>query len=407
MMMMPTATAAATGRPSSAATIAGAGAVALAVAMGIGRFAFTPLLPFMLRDGTIDLPTGSALATANYIGYLVGALACMALPRRWAPTRLLRLGLMATVILTFGMVAEQPAIWLVVRFLTGVVSALVFVLTAGWALERLAERGRASLGGLIFTGPGAGIALSGFVAMGLVGLHWSGHAGWIAFGVLALLLTLLIWPVLGVHQTQSRPQAGPGATSAPSRPESKAELTVFALAYCLEGFGYIITATFLPVIAGAALPGSPWLAMFWPVFGLAAVAGCLLAIRTPVRHDRRLLLVLAYLCQAVGVVFALIIPNVTGFAVGSLLVGLPFTAITFWAMQEARRLRPNHAARAMGLLTALYGLGQIAGPPVVAWLLALAGSRQLGFALSLSAASGTLVTGAVLYIVMARRWPTP
>ncbi|MGI4955685.1 MAG: YbfB/YjiJ family MFS transporter [Janthinobacterium lividum] len=405
--MMPTATAVATGRASPAATIAGAGAIALAVAMGIGRFAFTPLLPFMLRDGTIDLSTGSALATANYIGYLAGALACMALPRRWPPTRLLRLGLVATVVLTFAMVAEQPAIWLVVRFLTGVVSALVFVLTAGWALERLAERGRASLGGLIFTGPGAGIALSGFVAMGLTGLHWSGHAGWIAFGVLALLLTLLIWPVLGVHQVQATPQAGAGPAPAPGRPESKAELAVFALAYCLEGFGYIITATFLPVIAGAALPGSPWLALFWPVFGLAAVAGCLLAIRTPVRHDRRLLLVLAYLCQAVGVVFALIVPNVTGFTVGSLLVGLPFTAITFWAMQEARRLRPRHAARAMGLLTALYGLGQIAGPPVVAWLLALAGSRPLGFALSLSAASGTLVAGAVLYVLMARRWPAP
>jgi len=98
-------------------------------------------------------------------------------------------------------------------------------------------------------------------------------------------------------------------------------------------------------------------------------------------------------------------PSVVGFAVDSLLVGLPFTAINFWSMQEVRRLRPHHAARYMGLLTALYGIGQIAGPPVVAWLLAMAQDSHTGFALSLCAASGTLVLGALLYTLMIRLWP--
>jgi MFS family permease len=394
-------------RQGSAPLIATAGAMALAVAMGIGRFAFTPLLPLMLRDGTIDLHWGSALATANYLGYLAGALACLGLPRHWPQTQMLRWGLVATVLLTMGMALEQPALWLALRFLAGVASALVFVLTAGWTLERLAERGRAPLGGLIFTGPGAGIALSGFVAMGLTGLHWSGSAGWVSFGVLALVFTLAIWPVIGDHQARMGTAAGTGRIAAAGAADSKAEMAVFAAAYGLAGFGYIITATFLPVIAGAALPGSPWLVLFWPILGLAAVAGCLLAIRTPARHDPRLLLVAAYLCQAVGVVFALLVPSVLGFAAGSLLVGLPFTAISFWAMQEVRRLRPHYAARYMGLLTAIYGIGQIAGPPVVAWLLARTHDSHAGFALSLCAASAALVAGALLYILMIRLWPGP
>jgi len=288
-------------RHSSAPIIAAAGAISMAVAMGIGRFAFTPLLPLMLRDGTVDLHAGSALATANYLGYLVGALACLALPKHWSQTRMLRWGLMATVLLTLGMAWDQPASWLAMRFLAGAVSAVVFVLTAGWTLERLAERRQASLGGLIFAGPGAGIALSGFVAMGLTALGWSGEAGWISFGVLALLFTAVIWPVLGDHQAQATSIASIIPDSTPDTPESKSEMGVFALAYGLAGFGYIITATYLPVIAGAALPGSPWLAMFWPIFGLAAVAGCLLAIRTPAKRDPRVLLIAAYLCQAVGV----------------------------------------------------------------------------------------------------------
>ena len=60
--------------------IAIAGMVSLAVAMGIGRFAFTPLLPMMLHDGVIQLPAASWLATANYLGYWVGAMACVLAP---------------------------------------------------------------------------------------------------------------------------------------------------------------------------------------------------------------------------------------------------------------------------------------------------------------------------------------
>ena len=81
-------------------SVALAGMAALAVAMGVGRFAFTPLLPMMLSDGVITLVDGSWLATANYVGYLLGALACMALPwvapkarQRWHPARLARWGL--------------------------------------------------------------------------------------------------------------------------------------------------------------------------------------------------------------------------------------------------------------------------------------------------------------------------
>jgi hypothetical protein len=85
--------------------IALAGLVALAVAMGIGRFAFTPLLPMMLSDGVVDLPTASWLASANYFGYMLGAILCTLQPWLWARFKglpslayssLVRAGLIAT-----------------------------------------------------------------------------------------------------------------------------------------------------------------------------------------------------------------------------------------------------------------------------------------------------------------------
>ena len=112
------------------AAVALAGMLALAVAMGVGRFAFTPLLPMMLHDGVLTLTEGSWLATANYIGYLLGALACMALPwvlpglyERWHPARLARAGLVATVLLTLAMALPLPASWPALRFAAGVASA--------------------------------------------------------------------------------------------------------------------------------------------------------------------------------------------------------------------------------------------------------------------------------------------
>jgi MFS family permease len=386
------------------------GATALGVAVGIGRFAFTPLLPMMLQDGVIDLVHGSWLATANYLGYLLGALACMVLPRHWRSAMLIRLGLVATLLLTLGMALPLPPLWLPLRFLAGAASAVVFVHAVGWSLARLAEMNAPEMGGAIFTGPGIGIALSGLAAMGMVAAGSSAAMSWLAFGLLCAALSLLVWPAYAEPGRAAPAVAGPGAAKPPAARAAAVgcgpvELAIFTLAYGLAGFGYIITATFLPVIARQALAGSLWLDLFWPILGCGAVIGSLLATRWPVRFDPRLALALGYAAQALGVVFPLLVPTTTGFAIASLLVGLPFTAISFFAMQEARRLRPQDAARCMGLLTGVYGLGQIAGPPLTGILLAGTGDPGRGFALALATASASLVVGAGLCLLLRRRWP--
>jgi hypothetical protein len=116
--------------------VATAGAVALAVAMGIGRFAFTPLLPMMLAEGALDLRGARWLASANYLGYLAGALLCTFAPllRRgmgWLPkpgtATLIRTGLVATGLLTVAMALPAPGSWPALRIEAGVASAVVFV----------------------------------------------------------------------------------------------------------------------------------------------------------------------------------------------------------------------------------------------------------------------------------------
>lgn len=394
-----------------------AGLLALATAMGIGRFAFTPLLPMMLSDGVVDLPSASWLASANYFGYLVGALLCTFQPWIWkrlgflpplVATVWLRGGLVATAVLTLGMALQLPVAWPLLRFAAGVASALVFVYTSGWCLAQLSRLGAPALGGVMYAGPGAGIAISGLLASGMVALQWTAAAGWLIFGVLAALLTSIVWSTFSERDSRAGAVAG-GASANPAvreeAPAGRPQMLLLASAYGLAGFGYIITATFLPVIARQAMPGSGWIDFFWPLFGVGVVCGALLATRIPVAGDRRYLLAGAYVIQALGIGASLLSPTLAGFALGSLLLGLPFTAITFFAMQEVRRLRPAAAASYMGLLTALYGIGQIAGPPLVAWLLQRSRTLVEGFTLSLEIAAGALLAGALMYLWMARAYP--
>jgi hypothetical protein len=307
------------------------------------------------------------------------------------------------------MALHFPALWPVLRFAAGVASAFVFIYTSGWCLSQLAARHASSLGGVMYAGPGAGIAFSGLLASGMVSLHWTAAAGWLILGVLACVLTAMVWPTF--HRTaalSSLTSAASAASSASAPAESatgRKQMLLLAFAYGLAGFGYITTATFLPVIARQALPGSRWLDMFWPLFGLGVMAGALLTTRMSLKGDLRHLLAGCYFVQALGVGVTVWSPTLVGFVAGSLLLGVPFTAITFFAMQEVRRLRPLAASSYMGLLTAVYGLGQIAGPPLVAVLLRHSKSLGEGFTLSLEIAATTLVAGAVMYLWMARAYP--
>ena len=369
--------------------------VTLAVAMGLGRFAFTPMLPVMLHEGKLDLQAGGVLASLNYLGYFLGALSCAAI--RAKPTHMVRGGLVATAVLLLGMGLLQGfSVWGVLRTGAGVMSAWTFVFASGWGLRRLAETGAPALAGVIYSGPGIGIAATGLLG-GALG-RWGSEAGWIGFGLLSLALIALIWRIFGdgeqAHAGAPAPPASPPSAGASAAARSDARWLVGL--YGLAGFGYIITATFLPVIARQALPGSPWPDLFWPLFGLAIVPGALIGARAPIHWDNRLLLAVAYGLQAAGVVLSVAWPTIWGLGLGSLLLGMPFTAITLFAMRDARRLRGNASAGLIGYATASYGVGQILGPLFAAPLAQRTGS----FAVALWVAAAVLAAGALLFAMV-------
>lgn len=366
--------------------------VTLAVAMGLGRFAFTPMLPIMLGEEKLELAGGGVLASLNYLGYFLGAVSCAAIGIK--ASSMVRGGLVATAALLIGMgLLHSFTGWGILRAAAGVMSAWVFVFASGWGLRRLAETNSPTLAGVIYTGPGIGIAMTGLLG-GALG-RWGSEVGWIGLGLLAVVLIAVIWRVFddGEVAQGGGAKAPVSASSAAASGADRSDAIWLVALYGLAGFGYIITATFLPVIARQALPGSSWPDFFWPLFGAAIIPGALIGARAPVHWDNRLLLAAAYALQALGVVLSVAWPTIIGFALGSLLLGMPFTAITLFAMREARRLRGNAAAGLIGYATASYGVGQIIGPLFAAPLAQRTGS----FEQPLLVAAAALALGAVLF----------
>ncbi len=369
--------------PSSASwPVVGSGVVALAVAMGIGRFAFTPLMPLMLRDGTLTAATGAEWAAANYAGYFLGALTASRFSRN--PRRGLLLSLLGVAVTTLAMAGAGGAPDLVgagLRALAGVFSAWCLVCASGWCLAELARRRVPQRGAWIFTGVGLGIALAG--ALAWLGGRFPADRLWVALGALAASGTVL---VLVLSRGQGAPPAGPvarGATASARAP--RPGTLALVLCYGAFGFGYIVPATFLPAMARALTPDPLVFGLAWPLFGLAAalsvaaVAGLLPGL------SRLRLWALAQGIMALGTALPLLVPTLWAVAASAILVGGTFMVATMAGLQLAREARPDDPTPLLSRMTAAFAAGQILGPLLVR---VLGGG---GPALDLTGALATLV----------------
>ena len=332
-------------------------AAALAAGMGVGRFVYTPILPLMHAQAGLSAGAGANLATANYVGYLVGALLGVLVPALVRSRAVLRCSLVVLTFTLLGMSATHAtAGWIALRLLAGVASALVFVVAAGSLLSHLREH-PPHLSGWAFGGVGAGIALSGVLVLVLRGVaDW--RAAWWAAAALAAVLTAGSWNLAPPGNSGTAPVDGP-------RAHTRRWFGVLFVSYTLEGIGYIVAGTFLVAAIGQSSPG--WIGSgAWVLVGLAAVPSAALWARLGRRRPLPDLLVAALVIQAVGIALPALVGGVTAALVSAVLFGATFLGICTLALAAGAGLR---FPRSVALLTVGYSVGQILGPPAVAPLL--------------------------------------
>jgi predicted MFS family arabinose efflux permease len=372
----------------SALPIAFGGLIAMAVGIGIGRFVYTPILPPMMATLGLSKTASGLIASANFAGYLLGALgttrAALPEPRGlWLPGALV---LSAVTTAAMGVTVSVPG-FMVLRFLGGIASALALILSSALVLDRLEELHRPGLGALHFAGVGVGITISAaFVAIQLAaGGSWASM--WLTSGAVAFLGAVAVAVLLPAPQAASPVSRQPAGV----RPRDP-RLWRITIAYGLFGFGYVITATFLVAIVRATPAVRELEPIIWILVGLAAAPSVVVWTRLGRRIGTQAAFAAAAMTEAAGIIASVVSPGMVGLCLAALLLGGTFMGLTALGLMRGRELAPDNPRPVLAAMTGAFGIGQIAGP-------ALAGvvSDALGgFAVPSLAAAGTLIMAAWL-----------
>ena len=363
------------------------GLCAIAAGIGVGRFVYTPILPPMIAALGLSKSQAGLIASANFLGYLIGALLA-AMPTLPGARRGWVLGALAASTATtaaMGLADNVPA-FLALRFTGGVASAFVLIIASTMVLEHLAAQRRGGLSAVHFAGVGSGIAVSAALVAVMLRAAQPWWSLWLASGALSAGGLVAAAALLPRHSAPA--QAGGTQADAALDPALKRLI----IAYGFYGFGYVITATFLVAIVRGAPAIRALEPVIWVIFGLAAAPS--ISLWTWIARSTGIPRAFALACvvEAVGVLASVAWQSVAGVFVAAILVGGTFMALTALGLIRARELARGDARRALALTTAAFGIGQIVGP----YFAGIVSDHLGSFTVPSIAAAVALVIAAVL-----------
>lgn len=338
------------------------GILLLVVAMGISRFAFTPLLPFMRLDEGLSFQEGGWLASSNYVGYFVGALGAGFIYKH--KKGFLLSNMLLNVISIIGMgLTHSYVLWILLRFLAGVTSGFIFVLTSSIMMDYLAKQLLTRWSGYLFSGIGIGIAISGLCVPFLeTPFLWEGT--WVGLGLLSsifIALTLLLWRHIDVQDSER-------VDKTDDTNIWRGFMPWLIIAYGLEGLGYIITGTFLVDIVYNIENLRSYASYSWVVVGIAAAPSAPFWMAMMSRFKPVYVLFVAYILQVFGIVLPVLSQTVWSVLLSAFLYGCTFVAIVTIATGYGRQLFPRQSGSVVSILTTFYAIGQIIGPIIASRL---------------------------------------
>lgn len=367
-----------------------AAAAGLAAAMGVGRFVFTPLLPIMTASAGISARDGAIIATGNYAGYLLGAVLLTQMPHLSRRTTFLAWSLVLIASEAAMAASTLVAVQTGLRVVAGAASAAIFIACAATVAHH--RREGASMG-VAFAGVGAGITITGvFTLIAGDWLSWQGL--WLGSAVVTAALLAPAW-LLDIRNESgdTGEDLGTGDTDRDSGgPQVRRAWRLLRGAYFTEGVGYIIVGTFLvAAVAGHGGGHSSTGALLWMVVGVAAAPATMIWHTISHRIGTGRALVAALIVQCVGTATPAFSDSVLAAVIAAVTFGATFMAIVMLAMDAGRQLL---VPRSAATLTAVYAIGQVAGPLIVAPVIGNSYAVAFAIAAILVACSAALAIAA-------------
>jgi predicted MFS family arabinose efflux permease len=359
------------------------------VGLGIGRFAYSLVLPDMRDALGWSYSAAGFMNTINAAGYLAGALMASKLIKRFGLSAAVRWGTLACVVsLALCAMSGNFVILSFARLLAGLGAAAGFV--AGGALAAIIAQTRPEranfLLSLFYAGPGLGILSSGLVAPFVLQAFGPG-SWWIVWWAMTLLSVLMTIPLLLAPIDR---RAGI-ANVAPAK-FAILPVSIYLAGYFLFGAGYIAYMTFMIAYIRDAGGGAAAQSVFWCLIGLSAFVTPWVWRGVLARNSGGVSTAIILGVNALGAALPLFGHSALWLAISALVFGVAFFAVVASTTAFVRFNYPLAAwPTGIAAMTIAFGIGQTLGPIAVGAVTDAFGS--LSYALNVSAAM--LALGAI------------
>ena len=352
------------------------GMASLFIVMAIGRFAYTPILPFMQHAEHMSDQAAGLLATINYLGYLIGAIIPMffIFKSKVVDVKIyLILNILSIILMGF---TTNYILWSILRLIAGITSGTVFVLASNVVLEALRQAHKEGISGLLYSAVGLGLFFSSiYVFFFTDESTW--QMTWIILGAISLVLGLLVIFLM----KENPPRELPGNSDTTNGDKTAHRLNPkfmrwFSIAYFCEGAGYIITGTFLVAIIKSIPTFSEYAALSWMFVGLGAIPSTVVWSLIAEKLDYSKATYMAFGLQIISVCLPVISHNIVSLIISSLLFGSTFLGLTTLFMSKGQMLmfQTGSQSNFIATLTVIYSVGQMIAPFVSGYLIGESGN---------------------------------
>ena len=364
------------------------GIAALTIAVGIGRFAYTPILPYMISELNLTTTEAGLIASSNYLGYLLGSLIPI-FPQFPKNIRSIFIySIFISIISLFAMgLTNTFEVFILIRFIHGIFSAFVLILGTSLIVSHVQKKGKIFLGTAHFSGVGLGMALSAIVVSYLGFLNFTWDELWFSIGILAIILSFQIIKFTPIQKAEVK-------YNLKSKNKTSLGFSLITISYGLYGFGYVAFGTFISTMSRLT-PGlektEPYV---WFVVGVTGIPSVFFWNWFGSKIGNDIGLFLANLILGLGVLFSVLINNEFGIFISCILFGLSFVPITSMCLLEGQKRFSGSFIVSTAILTFSFSIGQMIGPYLSGLLTDYYGS----FFLSMIISGIVLIFGSLLMI---------
>ncbi|HEY0236493.1 MAG TPA: YbfB/YjiJ family MFS transporter, partial [Afipia sp.] len=244
-------------------------AFASAIGLGMGRFAYSLVLPDMRDALGWSYATAGSMNTINAVGYLIGAFAASSIAARVGLLKAVWIGaLIAILSLAACAVSGHVVPFAIARLFSGIGAAVALVSggALGAAIAQSQPARSSLLIGLFYIGPAIGIIISGSTAPFLLHAFGAG-SWWIVWAALTIIALVLAVPLFLIRADVPVAPQDSSEEIASLRP-----IVLYLAGYFLYGAGYIAYMTFMIAYIRDSGGGAFAQSAFWCLIGIGGIS---------------------------------------------------------------------------------------------------------------------------------------